>query len=53
MRHRGSVPETQGDVPIRGLWESQTEVILDVSFGDADAETWKPVRIDKLLAGDS
>ena len=34
-----------------GLWESQTEAIIDVGLGDADAETWKPVRMDKLLAG--
>ena len=27
------------------------EVITGVRFGDADAETWKPVRIDKFLAG--
>ena len=40
--HRGIFPETQGDVSIRGLWEIQTELIIGVRFGDADADTWKP-----------
>ena len=35
---------------IQGLLESQTEAIIDVRFGYADAETWNPVRMDKLLA---
>ena len=35
---------------IRGLWDIQTEAIIDVRFGDSDAETWNPVRMDKLLA---
>ena len=48
--HGGSIPETRGDMSIRGLWEIHIEAIIDVSFGDAYMETWKPVRIDKLLA---
>ena len=51
MHHGGSVPETRGNVPIRGLWKTQTEAIIDVRFGDADTETWEPYRMDKLLAG--
>ena len=51
VRHRGIVPETQGELLIQGLWEIQTEAIIGVSFGDADVETWKPVRMDKFLAG--
>ena len=51
VRHRGRVPETRGEVSIRGLLESQTEGIIDVRFVDADAETWKLVRMYKFLAG--
>ena len=51
MIHGGCVPETRGDVSIRGLLESQTEAIVDIIFGDADAYSWKPVIMDKLLAG--
>ena len=51
MCHRGSASETRGGVSIRGLWERQTAVIICVRFGDADVDTWKTVRIDKLLAG--
>ena len=35
---------------IQGLGESQIEAIIDVRFGDADAETWKPEGMDNLLA---
>ena len=35
----------------RGLWEIQTEETINVRFGDYDTETWKPVRVDKLLVG--
>ena len=49
MLHRGSVPETHSDVSIRGLWEIQTEAIIDARFGDADADTWKPEVMDNLL----
>ena len=51
MRHRMSVPETRGDLSIQCIWEIQTEAIIDVRFGYADAETWNPVIMDKLLAG--
>ena len=51
MRHVGSVPETRGGVFIRGLCESQTEATIYVRFEDADADSWKPVRMDELLAG--
>ena len=49
MRHGGSLPETQGDMSIRGLWEIQTEAIIDVRFGYSNADTWKPEEMDKLL----
>ena len=51
VRHGGISPETKSDVSIRGLWEIQIEAIIDVRFGDADTETWKLARMDKLLAG--
>ena len=50
MRQRGRNLETSGDVPIQGLWEIQTEAIIDVRFGDADANTWNTQGMDKLLA---
>ena len=46
--HREIFPETRGDGSIRGLWEIQTEAIIDVRFVDSDTETWKPVRMDNL-----
>ena len=49
--HRGSASETRGGVSIKGLWERQTAAIICVRFGDAGVETWKPVRMDKLLEG--
>ena len=50
VRHIGSVPKTRGDVSIWGLLESMMEAIIDVRFGDDDAYSWKPVRMDKLLS---
>ena len=50
VHHGGRVPETQCDVSTRGLWESQTEEIIDIRFGDADTETWVPEGVDKILA---
>ena len=49
--HGGSGPETRGAMSIQGVWENQTEVIIGVKFGDAEADSWKPVRMDKLLEG--
>ena len=46
-----SVPETRGDFSIQGLWDIQTEAIIDIRFGNTDAETWNPVIIEKLLVG--
>ena len=51
MCHGGSIPETWGDVSIQGLREIQKEAIIDVRFGDADAETRKPVRTEMVLVG--
>ena len=50
VRHGGRFPETMGDVSTQGLWESQTEVIIDIWFGDSDAYTWKLEGMDKILA---
>ena len=50
VRQRWRVPETLGDVSIRGLLENTTEEIIDVRFGIDDAYSWKPVRMDKLLS---
>ena len=48
--HRGGIfPETRGEVSIRGLWESQTEAIIGVRFGDSDVNTWKLEEMDQLL----
>ena len=49
MRNEGSVPETRGSVSIRVLWEIQKEAIIDVRFGDDDADTWNPEGMYKLL----
>ena len=47
--HGGRVPETYYGVSIQGLWEIRMEAIIDVIFGDADADTWKKDGMDKLL----
>ena len=39
--------EKIGDVIIQGLWEIKTDAIIDVRFGDTDADTYEPM--DKLL----
>ena len=44
-------PQEHGVRSIWGLWESHTEAIINVRFGDADAETWRSVRVEKFLAG--
>ena len=49
--HIGSVPQTRGDVSIRGLPERQMEEIIDVRFGDDDAYYYNTERMDKLLSG--
>ena len=41
--------DTIGNTLIRGLCESQTDAIIDVRFGDADADTYKHKPIDKLV----
>ena len=40
--------KTRGDVLIRGLWESQADAIIDVRFGDSDADTYRKEPMDKL-----
>ena len=41
--------DTIGNTLIRGLCESQTDAIIDVRFGDADADTYKHKPMDKLV----
>ena len=41
--------ETRGGVLIRILWKIQTDVIINVKFGDSDADTYKYETMDKLL----
>ena len=50
VRHIGSVPETRGGVSIRGISEIMMEEIIDVRFGDDDAYSWRPVRMDRFLS---
>ena len=47
--HRRIITETQGDVLIRGLWEIQTDDIIDVRFIDSDADTYVKEGMDTLL----
>ena len=49
VHHGGSIPVTQGDMLIRGLWESKTEAIIGVRFGDADTDPYKKEKMDTLL----
>ena len=41
--------DTRGDVLIRGLWEIQTDSIINVIFGDSGVDTYKYDLMDKLL----
>ena len=41
--------DTRGDVIVQGLLESQTDVIIDVIFGDVNADTYKYEPMDMLL----
>ena len=41
--------ETSSDALFRGLWERQTDAIIDIIFGDADVEMYKNEPTDKLL----
>ena len=43
--------QKHGETSIRGLWEIQTEAIIDVRFEDTDVDSQKPVRMDKFFAG--
>ena len=45
----GGILETRGDVLIWGLWEIHTDDIIDIRFGDLDADTYKNEPMDKLL----
>ena len=49
VRHRRSIKKTWDDVLIRGLWESHTDSIIDIRFGDDDVETYKKEGMDTLF----
>ena len=49
MCHGRIIPETWGGVLIKGLWESQTEAIIYVRFGDTDIYTYNKEVMDTLL----
>ena len=42
--------DMRGDVIIRGLWDHQVDVIIDVKLGDADADTYKYDPMSSLLS---
>ena len=49
MCHGGIIPETWGDVSVQVLWEIQTEAVIEIRFGYADVETWKPEVMENLF----
>ena len=52
MRHDGSIPGKGVAVLIRGIWESQTEAIIDVRFGDSEADTYKKEGMGTIFLGE-
>ena len=46
----GKEKETREDVMIRGLWDRQTEAIIDVKIGDTDLDSYKYEPMTALLA---
>ena len=42
--------ETRGDVIVRRLWDRQTDAIIDVKFGGADADIYRFEPTKNLLA---
>ena len=50
MRHGRIIPEAQGDVSNRGLWEIQTDDIIGVRFGDSHIKTYVKNKLDTLLS---
>ena len=49
MRHRKIIPETPGDMLIRGLWKIQTDAIIDSRFRESDAEIYVKEEIYTLF----
>ena len=41
--------ETRGDIITQGLWKIWSYIIIDIRFGDADADTYKNKPMDKPL----
>ena len=42
--------ETRVDILIRGLWESNTEAIIDIRLGDIEYDIHKKDKMKMLLA---
>ena len=49
VRHGRIIPETWGDVLIKGLWEIHTDAIIDIRFGDADGEIYVKEGMDTIF----
>ena len=41
--------ETRDDAIIWRLWEIQTDTIINIIFGDLDADTYRKDTMDKVL----
>ena len=49
MCHGRIILETRGNVLIRGLWDIQTDAIIDIRFRYSDAETYVKEVIDQIF----
>ena len=49
MRQGSESLKTRGDVIIRGLWDRQTDAIINVKLGDSDTDTYKFEPMETLL----
>ena len=49
MRHGRRILETRGGMLIIFLWEIHIDSIIDVRFGDSDAETYKKEVMDTFF----
>ena len=49
VRRSRFIPETRGGVLTRGVWGIQTDDIIDIIFGDADADTYVKAVMDTLF----
>ena len=46
----GSRLETRGEIIIQGLWEIQTDSIIEIRFGYSDADTYSKEPMENILA---